>query len=284
MKQKYLILTGIVLSFFMLQSVVLSADLNSRNNDFSCGMHFGIMPIRDNSKIFIIDVLKNSPAEKQGLKLGDEIVKINNIKVKKFKSINDVNNLFEYRENVTLTIRNDMNSEREIFLIKSFVCIPKKKEDPLYNTYWHQIYTNKEDLDFLYDRISRIYSISNKLSRSLRRKINALNTPLNNWMDKKIKFTNYYNACIKATKTEEELHSCLVRSVNNIQSEIAYEKEIAAKMRYLQIQQQMQNQQNYALYNYADALRNQNVNVHHSGTINQNMYIRGIYRHNIYSY
>ena len=27
MKQKYLILTGIVLSFFMLQSVVLSADL-----------------------------------------------------------------------------------------------------------------------------------------------------------------------------------------------------------------------------------------------------------------
>ena len=33
------------------------------------------MPIRDNSKIFIIDVLKNSPAEKQGLKLGDEIVK-----------------------------------------------------------------------------------------------------------------------------------------------------------------------------------------------------------------
>ena len=274
MKQKYLILTGIVLSFFMLQSVVLSADFHSRNDDLSCGMDYGIMPIRDNSKVFIIDVLKNSPADKKGLKLGDEIIKINNIKVKNFKSINDVMNLFDYSENITLSVKSDLKKKKDYFLIKSLVCIPKKVEKPLFNTYWHQIYTDKEDLDLLYDRISRISSISNKLSRSLRRKINALNTPLNNWMDKKIKFTNYYNACIKATKTEEELHSCLSRSVNNIQSEIAHEKEIAAKMRYLQIQQQMQNQQNYALYNYADALRNQNVNVRHSGTINQNMNIR----------
>lgn len=274
MKQKYLILTGIVLSFFMLQSVVLSADFHSRNDDLSCGMDYGIMPIRDNSKVFIIDVLKNSPADKKGLKLGDEIIKINNIKVKNFKSINDVMNLFDYSENITLSVKSDLNGEKDYFLIKSLVCIPKKVEKPLFNTYWHQIYTDKEDLDLLYDRISRISSISNKLSRSTKRKINALNSPLKNWMDKKTKFTNYYNACIKATKTEEELHSCLARSVNNIQSEIAYEKEIEAKMRYLQIQQQMQNQQNYALYNYADALRNQNVNVRHSGTINQNMNIR----------
>ena len=149
MKQKYLILTGIVLSFFMLQSVVLSADFHSRNDDLSCGMDYGIMPIRDNSKVFIIDVLKNSPADKKGLKLGDEIIKINNIKVKNFKSINDVMNLFDYSENITLSVKSDLNGEKDYFLIKSLVCIPKKVEKPLFNTYWHQIYTDKEDLDLL---------------------------------------------------------------------------------------------------------------------------------------
>ena len=102
------------------------------------------------------------------------------------------------------------------------------------------------------------------------------------WAEKEVKFRNIFNTCKINNQSEQELNNCLSSAVNIINREIAHDREIALQQQYIQAQQQMQMQQINALNNYADALRNQNVNVNHSGTINSNIYHSGTMNVNHY--
>ena len=193
---------------------------------------------------------------------------------------NAIQNLFDNSARVTLLVKDNSNEKRLYTLSKGQVCIPKKQVDNLFNTYWYQIYSG-EDIDDLYEFGSKLSNISNKLHWGTRQEVNGHMQQINYWMSKKIKFKNNYNACNIYNKSTQELHSCLSQAINKLQAEVAYDQEIERQRAYLQAQQQMHTQQIQAINNYADALRNQHVqvdsNVYHNGTVNVNS--TGTYNH-----
>lgn len=269
---------GLLLNQFMLYqnnralcATELSHTTTYSNNKSNCEQLYGLGYWQDsNSKWYIVEIFKDSSAYKNGLQIGNEILTINGIKAKKL-DYSGMKNLFNDRSGVTLEIKDNYN-RKDIYNLKtSTICIPQKEQDPLYDTYWQQIYTDQGDPIEGYEFYSKLSSFSYKLTWNTKVRLAQLLKETNYWADKKIKFTNKYNAC----KIDKDIKICLADAVNKLSTEIAYDQEVARQNAYIQAQQQMQQQQIDALNNYAYSLRNQNINVNHSGTVNSNVYHSG---------
>lgn len=229
------------------------------------------------NKFWITDIEPNSPAQRAGLKIGDEILKVNENKVNKM-NIDMFDNAIS-PNSITLEIKND-SGKRTISMKRANICTPIKEEDALFNSYWEQIYTDIS-IDDANEFIKQTSRVRSKLSSGFIGDLRVLEDKVSYWQPKKTRFQNGYNTCKANYITDMDLHTCLSTLVNRELAQIQHEEYIRQQQEIFQAQQKMQQQQVDALNNYSDALRNQHVNVnqnvYHSGNVNHN--VNGTYNH-----
>ena len=274
---------------------------NNYNNTYKniCNNEYGFLYIADTYlysgwtgasrlKIFITHVKPASPAQRMGLKVGDEITKINNEKVIK-TTWDDFANLLKRSNTINLEIKND-SGKRNITLNKDNVCTQKLIPNEIYSMYWSQICDF--DVDNASEEVYYAEGITSKLSQREKEMLASAHNTISYWRNKRNIFDNGFKKCTSFSTSDNELHSCLSLLVNNELAKINKEKEfelyqqqLRQQQAALQAQQQLQQQQINAMNNYADALRNQHVqvnqNVYHSGTvdINSNIQFNGTMYH-----
>lgn len=245
-------------------------------------LKYGYGTVYDKLKVYIMHIEPNSPASKAGLKIGDEIIKINNTKVFKFKSVNDyLNNL----KSVDLEIKNS-EGKKLVTLTKTKLCKTVQTE-PLFDSYWEQV--SQYDLDALIEGLTYSKRISHKFSSGCHQEYLQAINEVNNWETKRNQFRNGFNMCLTNTYNKDEMHSCLNQLVNRSLNIISQEENIEMQRSAINAQRQMQQQQVDAMNNYSHALRNQYVrvdtNVYHNGTVNvrhnvdANVNVNGNYYH-----
>ena len=259
-------------------------SLNKKEQNKVCDNRFGFAYVLDpyanvwstwevynQSKIFITNVEVNSPASRAGLKVGDEITRINGNRVVKFKG-NDFDNYLDGQQTIRLDIKSTSGDKKDITLSRGEICVSNQIE-PLFDSYWGQVCTY--DLDSASKYFSYIGRVNNKLTPQFRADYNYWQNELSGWNNKKAQFRNGFNLCLSNNYNTSDVNNCLNQLVNRSINSIAHEQSLNMQRTQLQAQQQMQQQQVNAMNNYSNALRNQHVqvdaNVYHSGTVNHNV-------------
>ena len=237
-------------------------------------MGYGIFCIKDpyNKKVIVASVIENSPADKAGIKIGNEVIKVNNKKAKRI----DLEDLFSYNKNyIKIKIRDNYNDKKTIKLTLGEILIPQVKpieSDTLLNVYWQQLTPVK------WEHIQTIHpAIYNRLSRKAKNDQDTVKY----WYDKKIKFYSGYNACKLQSAYVEDLNKCMADLVKTEKNIIEQEQERAHEMRLVTVQRQISILNASALFSHAFALMNQRVDVNHSGTINHDVNHYGNVNHDV---
>ena len=247
------------------------------------------MEVKDqfNGKFFILEVVNNSPAYKAGLRIGDELVKKDGEKLKRYSST-EFNNLLSRSNTASFEIKN-RSGKQVVSMTKSYVNYPIENFDnPHRDKYWKQI--SNYDIEFVKFLLGKLSRISD-WSSGMRNHINNEYTKLNHWSKYYTKFKNGYDVCISNYGMDNrDSNSCIMNVVDKTKADIAYDEEQARQQAMYEQQMRMQQQQMYlqqqqinAMNNYADALQNQHVdvnqNVNYSGTVNHN--INGTMNYNV---
>ena len=283
-----------------IQEKVDMQQLNKPEQSRFCNNSFGFDYILDpyanvwstwdvynQSKVFIIHIDSNSPASQAGLNIGDEITRVNDIRVVKFKPA-DFSSYFDGQTAITLEVKSIKGGKKSVSLKKAEMCQLKQTE-PFFESYWKQVCPY--DLDYTSEYLSYIGRISNKLTLALKSEYATAKQENNDWKNKRNQFRTGFNLCLANSYNREDVNNCLNQLVNRSLNNIAHEQSLETQRSAIQAQQQMQQQQVDALNNYSHALKNQhlqvdgtiNTNVHHSGTvdhnINGNVNVNGTYNH-----
>lgn len=252
-----------------------------------CNYCFGMRYFKDpyNKKTFIFDVENNSPAMKMGLRIGDEILKIDNEKIKKLQ-LEQIDNILNQKQAVKLEIKTSAGIKKDINLTKANVCTTKiNSDDELFNTYWNQVCSYPYDLDNGLKISQNLLKVN--LSYYSRRDLDNEIQRINYWLAKRNKFKNGYNVC-RMNLDEYSVNKCLAELVNRELTQIQHEETLRQQQAALEAQQRMQQQQINALNNYSYAIQNQRMqvdtNVYHSGTVNVNSNVNVNGRYNHYHY
>ncbi len=245
----------------------------------TCYKGYGFRYIMDpyyitRNKFWISYIEPDSNVQRAGLKVGDEILKVNEQKVN-FMDINKFNNAIS-ANHITLRIKNK-SGKKDISITSSNTCQPiiKKDNDETFNAYWTQIYTGEdteEILPFLMDA-SRVYK---KLSHKFKLHLLELSNKVSYWHPKKVKFKNGYNLCKANYKSDTARHSCISNLINREIAQIQHDEYLRQQQMIFEAQLLMQQQQINAMNRYSNALQNQNVHVQgdvgvkmqHGGTVN----------------
>ena len=236
---------------------------NTTSPERICQNSYGFRFFREpyNRKVIVYDVIEGSPADRAGIQPGYEIIRVNNIRVKK----NDINTLLN-ADSADFYVRTNIRTKEHIQISKANVCFALPVIDNTLNVYWKQINSTPwENIHFV------SYHIFNKLSA--RGKQEAQN--MNYWHGRKMQFFNGYNACKITAKNTNSLEACVVTLINEIKAEIRHEQEQA-------YQRAMMQMYTNALNNYSYSLRNQHIDVNHYGNVNHDVNLRG--RMNVYHY
>lgn len=107
-------------SLFMDQEETSSLNNKLEGNYDGIGIEIGII----NSKIMVLNVYDNTPASVAGLKINDELVKVEDLVIDGSTSLKDVTNLIKNKKSVRLSIKRDNE-------IKEFNINIKKIEKPV---------------------------------------------------------------------------------------------------------------------------------------------------------
>lgn len=250
--------------------------LNKKTQDNVCSDRFGFSYVLDpyanvwstwevynQSKIFITQVDTNTPAARAGLKVGDEITKINGVRAVKFKW-DDFDNYLTGQRTIELELKTASGDKKSMTINKANVCKVTTRE-PFFDSYWNQIYSG--DLEEYNEWFRAIGNVGNKLTTQFKSEYAKAQSDINTWISRKSQFRNGFNMCLANYHTTTDVNNCLNQLVNRFAGTISQENNIKA-------QQQITNQQINAMNNYSDALRNQHVqvdaNVYHSGNVNVN--------------
>ncbi len=232
--------------------------------------------VYNQSKVFITNVEDNSPAAKAGLKIGDEIKKVNGNRVVKYKDY-DFANYLTSQQSIKLDIKSTNGEKRTVTISKGDICKTRQIE-PVFDSYWGQVCTF--DLDGMAENLSYIGRINNKLTAQARQDFNYKQNKLEEWYNRKAQFKNGYNLCLSNNSGTTDTNNCLNRLIDRTLSTVIHEQNLEMQRNTLQAQQQMQQKQINALNNLSNSLRNQHVE--HSGTFNvySDVNVRGdIYHH-----
>lgn len=150
----------------------------------------GIRILKDHKVVYIIDVIKGSPAEKSGILAGTRLYKIDNKNIAKFSPIEIINLLYgQENSKVTLQVK-AYNKKEKITLVRKVL----SKDNTLsaeFMKYWSQVAP-----PYFYDKE---YLISNEeYPRNIKRYVFANNY----WVDRRINFESSYKSCSQsANKT-----------------------------------------------------------------------------------
>lgn len=107
-------------SLFMDQEETSSLNNKLEGNYDGIGIEIGII----NSKIMVLNVYDNTPASIAGLKINDELVKVEDLVIDGSTSLKDVTNLIKNKKSVRLSIKRDNE-------VKEFNINIKKIEKPV---------------------------------------------------------------------------------------------------------------------------------------------------------
>lgn len=107
-------------SLFMDQEETSSLNDKLEGNYDGIGIEIGIK----NSKITVLNVYENTPASIAGLKINDELVKVEDLTINESTSLKDVTNLIKNKKSVKLSIKRDNE-------VKEFNINIKKIEKPV---------------------------------------------------------------------------------------------------------------------------------------------------------
>lgn len=243
-----------------------------------CRDSFGFALLKDyNNKIYVIKTLEGSNAEISGVSIGDQVVKINNKKYKTYKkkSTEQIMNMITSQNKIALVLKSITGDKKQVSLSKSNVCFSQTSYDDIYTSYWQQLFPDESNISeslALYNEMSFI-PFSGRLSAEISKQISFLQY----WKKKEKVFSNQYKACLVSSFTNEAFHDCVKLAVTKDIEEIRHEENIALEKEKMESQERMQRWGVYAsvmnsmaIFDHANALRNQHVNVNHSGNVNVN--------------
>lgn len=259
-------------------------ELNKKEDNKICFNEFGFSFVLDpyanvwstwevynQSKIFVTDIKSDSPALRSGLRVGDEILKINGTRAVRFKDYDDFDNYLNNNQSISLDVRTANGDKKSINISKAQICTIYTKE-PFFESYWGQVCTY--ELDRISEWTLSVERVRNRLTPQFKSGFDSMQNELNGWLNKRTQFKNGFNLCLVNSYNKQDVNNCLGQLVNRTLTTISQEQNIEMQRSALQAQQQMQQQQVNAMNNYSNALRNQHVqvdaNVYHSGTVNVN--------------
>ncbi len=143
----------------------------------------GIRILKDHKEVYIIDVVKESPAEKSGILAGTRLYKINNINIENFSPIEIVNLLYG-QENSKITLQIKAYNKKGKITLERQVLNKAKTEAEEYMQYWSQIAP-----PYFCDKK---YLINNEeYPRNIKRYVFANNY----WVDRRTNFESSYKSC-----------------------------------------------------------------------------------------
>lgn len=189
-----------------------------KNNQF-CGI--GIKFYKDLNKVFIIQILENSPASKANIPLGAEILQINHKKVKGL-SVEQISKLIKEEDEKLLYLYLRTNYINKLYVLeKEPIALPKVVHQPRFDLHWQQI-APESYLNAIYIETMPQYSPHFKMI------LNANNY----WANRKYLFQKGYNACMSYPPHEQ--NNCLMNLVNRETRKTEDDKhfEIQEKMYY----------------------------------------------------
>ena len=176
-----------------------------------CSDRFGFIPVFDQyqtilasynvfdqARVFIADVEPNSPADRAGLKVGDEIQRIDGMRVLKFHGNlfdNGFDSDLDGRNSISLNIKSNSGGKKQVNLSRANVCTPIPiSEDPMFENYWGQV--SSWDVESLYlglDKVDKISRISNKLTERARAELAMIKSEISKWISKRNQFKRIEN-------------------------------------------------------------------------------------------
>ena len=276
------------------REVVLNSGINKTtplmdNSNMECSYDYGFKYIVDSyarspwsgalaPKAFVTYVYPDSSAQTVGLYAGDEIIKIDGIKLNKM-DVNNFASVLNLSNSVKLEIKHN-KEKREVYLSKNRVCRQKLLEDNIYTSYWVQICSL--NIENIAEDLYYAETIKHKLSNEMINMLNVTHQNLMYWFNKKKRYNNNYQICRTSSLNNQDLHNCMSAVVKNeltiIEQEKAYalqQEQIRLQREAYEAQQYIQKKQIEALNNYSNALRNQRVrvdtNIYHSGDVDVNL-------------
>jgi len=156
-------------------------------------------------KVIVVNVMDNKPAQRLGVKAGDEIIAVDNEKVKKL-TLCDVISKIRGPENSAVKIRIKKN-----FFVRKTIEITRERIEfnnncpcEALNLQWAQV----ADLEYMYPRIMPD-EIVKKFSNKYRNTVVLRNKY---WLKRKQSFERNYNACMNYSKNNQEL--CLIHLID----------------------------------------------------------------------
>lgn len=212
------------------QKQLLSKNNTEKSNQL-CGI--GVQLYKDKNKLYVINVLKNSPASKVYLPVGAEILQVDTIKVKNL-TIDEVSEKIRGEKATKVNILAKSNSGKKLYTIeRQPIQLPKRNKDKNFNVRWLEVvpeqYANSEYIEIL-------PQYSNKLKMQL--------DIGNYWAARKESFKKGYDACMTYPKNEQS--SCFMNLVNReIQkTENDRQSEVQERMYHQQAAQNFVNTMN----------------------------------------
>ncbi|MBO6271579.1 PDZ domain-containing protein [bacterium] len=236
---------------------------HTQNESYTEG--FGFIWIMNWNRMYIIKVDNNSPASKAGLSVGDEIKKINNIKITKFRNIQSYMQTCSYLE---FYLKSQNNIYKTIKISKGKYLRDTVEEiDPLFELYWKQICNI--DIDNRLEFLSAAKQVENKLSHFTKVGLENDYQKILIWKNKRDQFKCGYELCKMNSKNKDEMNACLTNLQNKFLYNIAQERNYEIQQRQLNMQQQQLNiqRQNMIMQNN---MQQQQLNIQRQNMMLQN--------------
>lgn len=203
------------------------------------GFSHSIFTFGSKSKTYILSIVNNSPAQRAGLRSGDEILRINDIKATKFRNEEAVSAALN-PNTVTLQIRSVYGGKKELSLTKSNLCTVMTV-DPKLENLWDQVSGHNDDsIDNDIDFYNGFKSIDN-LNEKTQLTANARVEYLHSLKRQKQQLTSEYNSCVEYSTSEQNLNSCFKEIVNRAKQQLA-EAEANIEQRHQQRLQELEQQ------------------------------------------
>lgn len=225
----------IIATIFLLFTQLISNAI-SPNTQYGYGIYLSTFP---SGKTYVIVVFNNSPAQKAGVKVGDEIVYVNNHNISIYT---DVEQYAKEKNPAEFTIYDTNNQLKYCNITKSNYIVPSDGLDDYSRLYWNQICTN---VPYISDEITTLQKIrtSNNCTEQDKNLINIRLQYLYYLKEKKIQFINCYKT-YKLSYSKEQMPTKMEELVKDIKSEIQGEKQVIVQQyKNQQYQQQLYRQQ-----------------------------------------
>ena len=183
MKKFLFLIVALIFSCFK----AVNADMIQPPVETTLYAETGIRILKDHKEVYIIDVMKDSPAEKSGILAGTRLYKIDNKNIAKFSPIEIINLLYG-QENSKVTLQVKAYNKKEKITLTRKVLSKDNTLSAEFMKYWSQIAP-----PYFYDKK---YLINNEeYPRNIKRYVFANNY----WVDRRTNFESAYRSCSQST-------------------------------------------------------------------------------------